>query len=136
MVSPAGLGLGTTDQLLPSHCSTNVFVAEPFSELPTATHIVVVGHFTSVRSLLVAPAGSGLVTIDQLFPSHCSTNVWIAPLAAKSATAKQLVALRHQTALRAAEYGPSPGLGLAMIDQLAPFQRSISVCTESVYFSP
>jgi hypothetical protein len=61
----------------------------------------------------------GLVTIDQLVPFQCSTNVEELLLVP---TAKQLVVLGHDTPLRTAEL-----LGLVTIDQLVPFQCSTNV---------
>jgi hypothetical protein len=39
----------------------------------------VLAHDTPLKKIEVEPLGFGLVTIDQLVPSQCSANVWVAP---------------------------------------------------------
>ena len=70
----------------------------------------------------------GLVTIDQVVPFQCSTNVLlVAPGWSKVwPTALQFVVLGHDTLSRPLEVTPL-GLGLATIDQLVPFHRSTKV---------
>ena len=48
-VDPVGLGLATTAQLVPFHCSTNDFSTVPSKEEPTAKQLVVLGHDTAAR---------------------------------------------------------------------------------------
>jgi hypothetical protein len=74
LVAPTGLGLATIDQVVPFHCSTKVFVAEPVVNVPTAMQLVGLGHATPPRELLIAPAGWAVVSIDQLVPFQCSTS--------------------------------------------------------------
>jgi hypothetical protein len=69
-----GLGLVTVDQLVPSHCSTNVRSDEPLYWVPVATQKDTETHDTEDRALPLVP-GLGLVTVDQTLPFHCSTNV-------------------------------------------------------------
>ena len=77
---------------------------------------------------MVEPSvGLGLARIDQLVPFQCSTKVLVAELVDLKPTAKQLVAVGHDTPLRLASVEPSVGLGLATIDQLVPSQPSTNV---------
>jgi hypothetical protein len=77
-VSGLGLGLGMTDQVVPSHVSTTVKVAGEVGLLssaqPTAVHIVVEIQDTPLRVLLIRP-GLGLGTTDQVVPSQLSVSV-------------------------------------------------------------
>jgi hypothetical protein len=66
--------------------------------------------------------GSGIGTIDQLLPFHRSANKPAPP----SPTAKQLVVLAHDTAVKFDCDAPC-GFGLTTIDHLAPFQCSTNV---------
>jgi hypothetical protein len=79
---------------------------------------VLLVHDTPYSSDPPVPVGLGLGTIAQLVPFHRSTSV----PDAEDPTAKQLVALVHDTS-----YSAPGGLGLGTIAQLMPFQRSISV---------
>jgi hypothetical protein len=99
-------------------------VVEPVEELPAAKQLVVLGHDTPVRTLLVAPAGLGLAMMDQLglMGSKRNTSVWFDE--PPEPTAKQRDALRQFTPFRTP---PPIGFGLATTDQLTPFQRSTSV---------
>jgi hypothetical protein len=77
-----------------------------------------------------APAGElGLATTDQLVPFQRSTKV-LSPfvLSVCVPTAKQLVVLRHFTAVR--ELSNPGNVGPGTVDQLVPFQRSIRVLRE------
>jgi hypothetical protein len=49
--------------------------------LPTALQFVSLGHDTPLSRADVAPVGLGLVTIDQVVPFQCSTNVFCVELA-------------------------------------------------------
>jgi hypothetical protein len=71
--------------------------------------------------------GLRLATIDHLVPFHRSTNVLVAELVDLKPTAKQLVAVGHDTPFRLASVEPSVGFGLATIDQLVPSQPSTNV---------
>ena len=91
-VAPVGVGLGTTDQLVPSHCWTSV--AE--EELPTAKQLVALVHDTAFS---VVPVGLGLGTSDHVVPFQCSI---VSPGNEPSSevlipTAKQFVGLEHDT---------------------------------------
>jgi hypothetical protein len=126
-VVAAGLGLETIDQLVPFHCSTNVLVAEPSKESPTAKQLVVLGHDTPLSKEAVAPVGLGLVRTDQLVPFHCSTSVVVAPKWAEDEpTAKQLVALGHDTPF-SSDWIALVGFGVVTTDQLVPFHCSANV---------
>ena len=58
--SPAGLGLGRTDQTVPVHrCTKDLFV-EPVSEWPTAKQVELVGHETAFVPPVGGPSGLGL----------------------------------------------------------------------------
>ena len=109
-------GLATSDQAVPSHCSTS---GEP-SEAPTAKQTEALGHATPSSSGLDAPVGAGLGTIAQVVPSQCSISVWFgsAPL---TPTAKQLDAPEHAMPLSAES---KPAAGLERSDQAAPSQRN------------
>jgi hypothetical protein len=78
--SVLGLGLGTTDQVVPSHISTRETSVrtggKPTSvrSSPTATQKLVERQDTPPRWLLIVP-GLGLGTTDQVVPSHISTRV-------------------------------------------------------------
>jgi hypothetical protein len=66
----------------------------------------------------------GLIT--QLVPFHRCANVRQLFAAMYVPTAKQFVALEHETAFRIVELAPA-GLGLGITDQLPPFHRSIKL---------
>jgi hypothetical protein len=103
-----GVGVGTTDQLVPFQCAASG-VAMPFArELPTATQSLVLVHHTLRNIWYVTP--DGFVTVDQLVPFQCSIDVW--------PTATQKDVLVHDT-----PYMPVPGW--AIVDQLVPFQCSV-----------
>jgi hypothetical protein len=99
IAAPAGLGLGTIDQLVPFHRSTNVVVAPLASELPTAKQLVGLVHATSESvDPVVAATGAGTGTTTQLapfqrWPIKCLGEVDLP-------TATQLVLLAHATAAR------------------------------------
>jgi hypothetical protein len=98
-------GLGAIDQLLPFHCSIR--------SVPTAKQLVVLAHDTPLSALLLGAERFGLATIDQLAPSHCSISDFIdeAPGISYQPTAKQLVALAHETLVSALGREPT-GSGL------------------------
>ena len=126
----AGLALGTIDQLAPSHCSANVRQTEPVGEFaaenPTAEQLVALKHETSNSCAIVASAGVGLPTIDQVAPSQRSVSVFVPePGATYVPTAKQVVALSHDTPASVVRLDP-PGCGAGTIDQLVPFHCSTS----------
>ncbi|MGO9876712.1 MAG: hypothetical protein ACLPVY_23300 [Acidimicrobiia bacterium] len=99
-------------------------------ELPTAKQSVAFEHDTALNVTSVTPAGVGLATIDQLVPSHRSISVCgvdvVDVSTLSSPTAKQLVELEHDTPTSSAPASPVRR-GLATIDQLVPFQRSMNV---------
>jgi len=110
--APAGFGLATTDQLVPSQRSTNVSV--PFA--PTATQLVALAHDTALN---VPPTGPGVVTADQTVPSQRSTttpNAGLYGTSRRIPTATQLVALAHDTPDNGLGDGQN-GLGLGVTDQ-------------------
>jgi hypothetical protein len=91
---------------------------------PTAVHAVADGHDTPPRTLLVAPAGLGVVWIVQLVPFQASANVAVAaaPLV-NDPTAVQTVADGHDTPLSWLPVAPA-GFGVLWTAQLLPFQAS------------
>jgi hypothetical protein len=126
MLLVPGVGLDSTDQVLPFHDSTRVWYWPPEStSVPTATHPVEVVHDTPNSPL--STAGLGLDTTDQALPFHDSTNVE-EPLDTLPyvPTATQLDELMHDTPLR--ELSLLPGLGLDTTDQALPSQASTRVC--------
>jgi len=122
----AAFGLGTIDQVTPSHDSTNVLSGPDEGKTqPTETHEVGLVHDTSAR-LKSLPAGSGLGTIDHDMPSHDSTSVSGAMPSEPIPTATQLVALAQLTPVNWSESAPNAS-ALVTIDHVAPSQCSISV---------
>ncbi len=126
-----GFGLATTDQLAPSHCSTSVPVGVELAKaLPTAVQLAAEGHDTLLRPYSMAPAGAGVVTIDQVVPSHCSTSALPETpkkLFPSPPTAVQLVALVHDTPVSQLDAAVRLELGLATTDQVVPFHCSTTV---------
>jgi hypothetical protein len=124
--APAGFGLATIDQAEPFQRSMSV-LAGLTPDTPTAKQLVALGHETENRPGNGEPLGLGLATIDHTVPFQRRTSVLVSPFDWDAPTAKQLVVLAHAMSLR---YVPPPGvvatLGLAMIDQLVPSQRSIN----------
>jgi hypothetical protein len=79
--SGKGLGLGTTDQVVPSHISTRV--TGPLGPLvtvvlPTATQKLVERQDTPLRELAPVP-GLGLGTTDQLVPATPPVSMRVCP---------------------------------------------------------
>jgi hypothetical protein len=124
--APAGFGLATIDHAEPFQCSMSV-LAGPRPATPTAKQLVALGHATENRPGDGDPLGLGLATIDHAVPFQRSMSVLVSPFDCDAPTARQLVALAHAMS---STYVPPPGavatFGLAMIDQLVPFQRSIN----------
>jgi len=84
-------GLGTTDQVLPSHRSiTGSTISTPVVCEPTAKHELVAGHDTPER--YSACEGSRV----QELPSHRSMRAGLGP--SESPTAKQDAGLEQETA--------------------------------------
>jgi hypothetical protein len=124
-LAPDGFGLVTMFQLVPFHRSTSVEVL-PVEDAPTAKQFDAPVHDTPWRKLPSVPARFGLATMVQLTPFHRSTSVWPPfPSPLPVPTAKQLVTVVQDTPERPLKDAPG-GLGLAAIDQLVPFQCSIS----------
>ena len=64
-------------QTLPFHCSASGLTSvSPGPVMPTATQNEGPAHDTPSSSLLPAPAGFGLGTIDHVEPFHCSISVF------------------------------------------------------------
>src|SRR6476646_9984222 len=128
-------GLGWVDQAVPFQRSRSGLVTAPPKASPTAKQLVVDGHDTPSNSLREAPVGSAV--IDHTVPSQRSASVavvesvnaagWYEP------TARQVVAFEHET-LRRFGCPEFAGLGVATIDQLAPFQ-ACDVVTKSDPYS-
>jgi hypothetical protein len=94
-------------------------------EPPTASQFTALVHDTPVKMLKTALAGLGVARIDHVEPFQRSANVLLELGVEYEPTAKQLVALEHDTALRETSVAPI-GVGVATIDHVDPFQRSTS----------
>jgi hypothetical protein len=106
-------------RLLPFHRSASVKPILPLREKPpTAVQAVIDVHDTPNRVLSVAPAGSGVVWIDQRAPFHRSAKA----VPEDDPTAVQAASDVHDTPDRALSV--SAGFGVVWIDQLTRFQRS------------
>ena len=119
-------GLGTTDQRVPSHRSTNVACTELFTyQYPTAKHIVLVGHAMPESRLATARAGLGLATTVQRVPSHRSiSDLWPVLADVDPPTAKQRLVVVHATSLSdATAVAEAPGTGAAAADHRPPAER-------------
>ncbi len=124
-------GLGTTDQVVPSHDSIKVVTLCEDGALldPAATQAVEVVHDTPSRMSPVTPGsdvGSGLGTMDQADPFHDSINVWAPAVVSAKPTAVQSVGPVHDTPDNCSyvDVGTS---GLGTVDQAVPFHDSASV---------
>jgi len=128
VVGRPALGLGTTDQLVPFHDSTNVLLCtlRLCSRKPTAVQAAGDTHDTPSSQLEPLTGGGwGEGATDQLVPFHDSTSVLTtSPLRSKEPTAVQAVADAHDTPSRSAAM---PGVGVGTIDQLVPFHDSTIV---------
>jgi hypothetical protein len=125
---PVGLGVVSTDQLVPFQPSAKVTV--PVVEIklePTAVQAVADVHETPLSVLDSALVGLGVVSIDQLAPFQRSANDTVSRVELElEPTAVQAVADVHETELRRS---PPVGLGVLWIDQSVPFQRSANVAS-------
>jgi hypothetical protein len=115
-----------TDHAVPFQRSMSVFSVDPFWFEPTAKQLVGPAQATAV-STLVSPAGFGLVCIDQLVPSQCSTNVFCPPVGptCQVPTAKQLVAVGHAMPDNVTAALPA-GRGHWTSAHVDPLQRSVN----------
>ena len=122
---PAGLGLATIDHVVPFQSSTSELLAKKLlRDEPTAKQLVVLVHDTPLNAENTAPVGLGLMTRAQVVPFQRSTNdLTTVELLTKEPTAKQLVAVGHETPLKLVV---PEGLGLATIDQVVLFHCSAS----------
>ena len=130
----AGWTLGTIVQLVPSQCSTNDFAPgdRVFSELavvPTAVQSVGLVQVTPINSKNAA-VGLGLLTIDHVLPFQRSTSVFAAVSVSSMPTAKQLVAVGHDTPARST-MSAADVLAGGTIDHFVPFQCSINAVSAS-----
>src|SRR5215813_8969340 len=108
-------GLGTTDHLTPSQCSTRVRkLVVVFSKKPNAQAFFAVMATTAASALVVwkPAAGFGLGTIVQRAPFQCSIRVLNAPPLLYEPTAQTSLAEVAATALSVAD--PLVGLGLTV----------------------
>ena len=132
IVAPAGFGLVTTDQVVPSQRCTEVLLRPgAVIVLPTAMQLVVLVHDTPSNVANDALIGLGLGVVDHVTPFHCSANVCRllndrsnAELVARP-TAMQFPSALHETA--ASWVRVAPGLGLMTFYHLLPFQRWMRV---------
>ena len=111
----------TTFQVLPFQDSTRVSGTEP-KYRPAAVQWLALTQDTPFRKLPDPLAG--LVTTDQAAPFQCSARVTSVPLSSKP-TAMQEPALTQDTPSRL--FTELLGLRLDAMDQVEPFQVSISV---------
>jgi hypothetical protein len=126
-----GLGLGTTDQVVPSHISTRVRsfpkLGIPEEAVPAATQKLVETHDTPLRTLANVP-GLGLGVTDQVLPSHISTRV-------PGDSPELLLTSRPTATQKCFETQDTPpsrklsrsGLGLGTTDQVVPSHISTTV---------
>jgi hypothetical protein len=124
-----GFGLGTTDQVVPSHVSTRVgnIGGVPPPSPPTAVHFVAETQDTPLRALPIPP-GLGLGTTDQVVPSHVSTRVRLVEKELSSLrepTAVHMVVERQDTPLR--RLANVLGLGLGSTDHVVPSTPPVSM---------
>src|SRR6476646_3842503 len=92
---------------------------------PTATQRIVVGQATPVSQLNTAPLRAGTGLRSHLVPFHRTTKARVVPATVELPTAAQRSAVAHDTAASRERVAPA-GFGLATIDQLVPFQRSMN----------
>jgi|GEM_PF-6096979 len=78
-VAPTGFALVSIVQDAPFHTSIKETVPLDVLNFPTAVHDVVLGHVTSINSLLVEPAGTWGVDSVQLLPFQRSARTWLTP---------------------------------------------------------
>jgi hypothetical protein len=81
---PAGAGIASSDQPVPSHCSANAVSLPPlWAYRPTAEHATLglVLHETASRLTVCARGGSEIAWNVQLVPSQLSASVCCVPLA-------------------------------------------------------
>jgi hypothetical protein len=130
---PAGRGEVTIDQFVPFQCSARAFWDVDVEENPTAAQSVSLAQDTPFHSVSFDPVGFGEATIDQVVPFHRSINPVIIEFDAfvEEPTAKQSVAVGHDTPLNSASDAPS-GPGVAARIQLVPFQCSANVASSDV----
>jgi hypothetical protein len=124
--APVGVWLDTIDQPPAFRRSTKGRSTFALLKSPTPTQSVALVHDTPVNSLDCAPAGSGLDPSTKLVPFQRSISVWLTDEVTENPTAKQLVALVHETPLSELNDAPAT-FALATIAQLVPFQRSTNV---------
>jgi hypothetical protein len=67
-----GSGVGSSDQVVPSHVSASVRLPVPEAYSPTAVHVPVPAHETLERESDDAPAGAGVDSSVQLVPFQFS----------------------------------------------------------------
>src|SRR5580704_6537124 len=94
---PVEFGLGTIVQVVPFHCSINVFSAkfdlEKVAVTPTAMQFVVDGHDTPTSDVSADPLDFGVDAIDQFVPFQCSARAFGEVDVAVNPTAAQSVSL-------------------------------------------
>ena len=127
--APAGFGVGSIAQVVPSQRSTSVASSpEPVEGDPTAVQALMDVHDTPLSRLLGAPAWLGVGWIDQLVPFQRSTRDRPAgrlDQVENVPTAVQALAEVHDTPLSELPMS-SAGSATAWTDQLFPSQRSAS----------
>lgn len=130
----APVGGAVIDQAVPFQRSASATMVPSVNAvgwyLPTAMQLVSVEHDTPSKTGSRELAGLSVELIDQLVPFHASASVIhdVLPEVSidRKPTAIQLVALEQEMSNNCV-MRESAGVGLAMTDQLVPFQRSTSV---------
>ena len=109
-----GFGLGTIAHLVPFQCSTSVLDRVFESEAPTAKQLLALAHATPFRWLceVLAPKAA---TVQTAPFQRCAS--------AESPTAAQYDEVGHDTAVNSRK---SPPAGWGTIDQIVPFQCSVT----------
>src|SRR5271170_5501056 len=117
-------GFASNDHELPSHAIDRSWYSLPLKKVPTATHCAVVGHETSLSTLVLVLA-LGLAMTDQVLPSQVSTRVRSKPNRGRdSPTAVQAEGEVHDTLNSPSMY---PLSGLGTIDHVEPSEVSTKV---------
>src|SRR5262249_59429728 len=124
-----GLGLGTTAQLVPFHCSIRV----PLPLSPTA-HTSLADTAATPLSPAPGPTPLGLATMLQAVPFQCSVRVWNtvpAPLVVWKSPAAQ-TSFAEMAVTPASRVFCALALGVVTTDQLRPVQCSVGGCAPPV----
>ena len=122
------LGVRWSIQLPPFHRSANCpTVPAGLVRKPTAVQDLDDTHDTPSSPLLLAPAGVGVVSIDQPLPYHrCASVTSTSAALVKNPTAVQVLTGTHDTPPNWPNVAPAR-VGVRWTIQLLPFHRSASI---------